>query len=163
MTLILSLVTGAAGLLIRFLPGGTITRLALGLIKHWRALAIVGLGLVIFGAGVRSGFLGGYTRGETAGFAKGVAHHERLVQAENARRSALAVESERTVVAETNRVRKSADSLRDAKQRLCRIDPNCARGAMRKHRPTRKVAGGRQLADDQRNKSGERPAPGLLR
>lgn len=163
LSLILSLITGTAGLLLRFLPGGTIASLALGLIKHWRTLAIVGLGLVIFGAGMRSGFLGGYTRGENAGFAKGVAHHERLIQAENARRAALAVESERTVAAETDSVRKSSDSLRDAKQRLCRIDPNCTRGAVRKHRPARKVAGGRQLADDQRDKGGERPAPGLLR
>lgn len=164
MTLILSLITGAAGLLLRFLPGGTIASLALGLIKHWRALAIGALALVIFGAGMRSGFLGGYTRGETAGFAKGVAHHERLVQAENARRAALAVATERTVVAETDSVRKSADSLRDAKQRLCKLDRNCAgEQRVRKSRRPAKMAARRQLADDNRDPGSERPALGLLR
>ncbi len=163
MTLILSLITGAAGLLLRFLPGGTIASLVLGLIKHWRALAIAALALVIFGCGVRSGYIGGYTRGENAGFAKGVAHHEQLVAEDNARRAALAVGSERVVAAETNSVRRSAPSLRDAKQRLCRIDPNCERRRVRKPRAPRKVAARRQLADDQGNQGGERPAPGLLR
>lgn len=163
MTLILSLVTGAAGLLLRFLPGGTIASLALGLIKHWRALAIGALALVIFGCGLRSGYLGGYTRGETAGFAKGVAHHEQLVQAENARRAALAVETERAVVAETDNVRRAAPSVSIAKRRLCERDGNCERGRVRKSRPAPKVARRRQLADDNRDQGGERPAPGLLR
>ena len=163
MTLILSLVTGAAGLLLRFLPGGTIARLALGLVNNWRALAIGALALVIFGCGLRSGYLGGYTRGMNKGFEQGVEHHARVIAEEDARRAALAVETERTVVAETDSVRKSAPSLRDAKQRLCGIDPNCDRGRVRKSRPARKMAGRRQLADDQRDQGGERPAPGLLR
>ena len=163
MTLILSLITGAAGLLLRFLPGGTIASLALGLIKHWRALAIAALALVIFGCGLRSGYLGGYTRGVNKGFEQGVEHHARVIAEENARREAVAVETERTVAAETDSVRKSAASLRDAKQRLCRLDANCDRGRLRKPRPARKVAARRQLADDQRDQGGERPTGGLLR
>lgn len=162
MTLILSLITGAAGLLLRFLPGGTIASLALGLIKHWRALAIAGLALVIFGCGLRSGYLGGYTRGMNKGFEQGVEHHARVIAEENARRAALAVETERTVAAETNSVRKSAPSLRDAKQRLCDLDRNCER-RVRKPRTPRKMAPRRQLADDQGDQGGQRPALGLLR
>lgn len=162
MTLILSLITGAAGLLLRFLPGGTIARLALGLINNWRAVAIVALGLVIFGCGVRSGYLGGYTRGVNRGFEQGVEHHARVIAEDNAKRAAVAVKTERAVTAETDNVRKSADSLRDAKQRLCRIDPNCVRG-VRKPRGPRKVAARRQLADDKGDPGGERPAGGLLR
>lgn len=163
MTALLSLITGAAGLLIRLLPGGTVARFALGLAKHWRALAIAALAVTIFGCGVRSGYIGGYTRGENAGFAKGVAHHEQIVAEENARRAVLAVEAERTVAAETSRVRESAPSLRDAKQRLCRIDPNCERRRVRKPRAPRKVATRRQLADDQGDQVSQRPAGGLLR
>lgn len=163
MTLILSLVTGAAGLLLRFLPGGTIASLVLGLIKHWRALAIVALGLVIFGCGLRSGYLGGYTRGINKGFEQGVEHHARIIAEENARRTVVAVETERTVVAETDSVRRAADSLRDAKQRLCKLDPNCDRGRLRKPRGPRKVAAKRQLANDQGDQGGQRPAGGLLR
>ena len=164
MTLILSLITGAAGLLIRFLPGGTIARLALGLIKHWRALAIGALALVIFGCGLRSGYLGGYTRGLNRGFEQGVEHHAQVIAEENVRRAALAVEAERTVVAQTDSVRRAAPSLRDAKLRLCKLDDNCEREQrVRKPRRSAKVAPRRQLADDQGNPSGERPAPGLLR
>jgi hypothetical protein len=155
-------IASLGGLLIRFLPGGMIARLALGLVNNWRAVAIVALGLVIFGCGLRSGYLGGYTRGENAGFAKGVEHHARVIAEDNAKRAAVAVKTEREVVAQTNSVRKSSDSLRDAKQRLCKLDPNCVRG-VRKPRPARKVAAHRQLADDKGDPGGERPAGGLLR
>lgn len=164
MTLLLSLITGSAGLLLRFLPGGTIASVVLGIVNNWRALAIVALGLVIFGCGVRSGFLGGYTRGENAGFAKGVAHHEQLVAEDNAKRAAVAVNTERAAVEETDNVRRAADSLRDAKQRLCKLDgPDICRNSVRKHRPAAKLARRRQLADDQGNQSGERTTGGLLR
>lgn len=163
MTLILSLITGAAGLLLRFLPGGTIARLALGLINNWRAVAIVALGLVIFGCGVRSGYLGGYTRGVNRGFEQGVEHHARVIAEDNAKRAAVAVKTERAVVAETNSIRKSSDSLRDAKQRVCNVDPDCERGRVRKSRPAAKMARRRQLADDKGDPGGERPTSGLLR
>lgn len=163
MTLILSLITGAAGLLLRFLPGGTIARLALGLVNNWRAVAIVALGLVIFGCGVRSGYLGGYTRGVNRGFEQGVEHHARVIAEDNARRAAVAVKTEQAVVTETNSVRKSAPSVSIAKRRLCNVDPDCERGSVRKPRPAAKVARRRQLADDKGDPGGERPAGGLLR
>lgn len=150
------------GVVLRFLPGGLVGRAVLAIIDNWRAVAIVALGLVIFGCGVRSGYLGGYTRGVNRGFEQGVEHHARVIAEDNAKRAAVAVKTEREAVAQTNSVRKSSDSLRDAKQRLCKLDPNCVRG-VRKPRGPRKVAARRQLADDKGDPGGERPAGGLLR
>lgn len=159
---LLTLIATAVGLLIRFMPGGMIARVALGLVTHWRLALLVVAVAGIFGLGARAGYLGGYTRGVNAGFSQGVAHHERLVAEENAKRAALAVESEKAVNAETAAARKAEPTVRAAKRRLCNIDANC-RERVRKPRKARKLVPKRQLADDQGDQSGERPSVGLLR
>lgn len=159
---LLLLIASAVGLISRFLPGGLIARLALGLLDHWRAVLLVVAIIGIFGLGARAGYLGGYTRGENAGFSKGVAHHERLVAEENAKRAALALESEKAVEAETLAARKAEPTVRAAKRRLCNADANC-RDRVRKSRKTRKLVPKRQLADDQGDTSSQRTSVGLLR
>lgn len=161
---ILLLIASAVGLISRFLPGGIIARLTLWLVSNWRAVLIVAAVAGVFGLGARAGYLGGYTRGVNAGFSQGVAHHERLVAEENAKRAALAVETERAANAETDSVRKSSDSLRAAKRKLCNIDrTNCRDSSVRKPRKARKLVRRRQLANDQGDQSSERASVGLLR
>lgn len=159
---LLLLIASAVGLISRFLPGGLIARLALGLVNHWKAALLVVAVIGIFGLGARAGYLGGYTRGVNAGFKQGVAHHERLVAEENAKRAALAVEAEKAVEAETLAARKAEPTVRAAKRRLCAVDSNC-RERVRKPRKARKLVRQRQLADDKGSESGERAPVGLLR
>lgn len=158
---LLLLIASVGGLLVRFLPGGMIARLTIWLVSHWRAVLVIAAVAGIFGLGARTGYLGGYTRGVNAGFAQGVAHHERLVAEENARRAALAVESEKAVNAETAAARKAEPTVRAAKRRLCNVDANC-RERVRKHRPARKLVRKRQLANDHGDTSSERAPVGLL-
>lgn len=163
---LLLLIASAVGLVARFLPGGMIARIVLGtidaLIKHWRAALIVAGVAIIFGGGAFAGYRGGYTRGLNAGFDQGVTHHERLVAEENAKRAALAVESEKAVNAETAAARKAEPTVRAAKRRLCNVDSNC-RDRVRKPRKARKLVPKRQLANDQGDQSSERASVGLLR
>lgn len=159
---LLLLIASAAGLLLRFVPGGMVARLTLWLVNHWRAVLIAAAVAGIFGLGARAGYLGGYTRGVNTGFAQGVAHHERLVAEENARRARAAVASEAVVNAETDAVRKAEPTVRAAKRRLCAVDSNC-RDRVRKPRKARKLVPKRQLADDQGDQGSERASVGLLR
>lgn len=159
---LITLIATVAGLVIRFLPGGLIARLALGLVNHWKAALLVVAVIGIFGLGARAGYLGGYTRGVNVGFSQGVAHHEKQVAEENAKRAAIAVESEKAVNAETAAARKAEPTVRAAKRRLCNVDANC-RERVRKPRKARKLVPKRQLANDQGDQSSERASVGLLR
>lgn len=161
---LLLLIASAAGLLLRFVPGGMVARLTLWLVNHWRAVLIAAAVAAIFGLGARAGYLGGYTRGVNTGFAQGVAHHERLVAEENARRARAAVASEAVVNAETDAVRKAEPTVRAAKRRLCELDrTNCRDSSVRKSRKARKLVRRRQLANDQGDQGSERASVGLLR
>ena len=69
--LLLAITQSLGGLLIRFLPGGMIARLALGLVNNWRAVAIVAPRARHFRLRAAVGIPRRLHAGENAGFAKG--------------------------------------------------------------------------------------------